>query len=72
MATEADMATLESRIRILEGVIAGLEARVLAEPGTQCSAEMPHSDMAFNRGPNTYLCRCGMKYAKNGPVLRKV
>jgi len=32
----------------------------------QCRAEFPHDTLVYVRGPNTYHCRCGKTYMKDG------
>lgn len=59
MTMPVDLFELRAEIaKQLEGAI---------RPATiQCNAQLPHDTIVFQRGPNMYLCRCGMKYEKDG------
>lgn len=53
--------------------IASLERKAESGQGSQCTAEMPHDQLVYQRGPNLYHCRCGMVYRKAlGGVLAEV
>jgi len=56
---------LETRLSVLEGVVAGAGAPVLGV--VQCTAARPHLELIFQRGPNVYTCQaCGARYVKDG------
>lgn len=57
MVEQGDIDSLYARI-------AFLERAVVQTQGSQCTAEMPHDELVYQRGPNIYRCRCGMVYRK--------
>lgn len=59
--------TVEERLDALES----RPVRLNPTSASQCTAEMPHGELRFMRGPNVYACPCGKTYVKNGPVLRE-
>lgn len=64
---------LEARMVTLGNTVEQLAAKIAADPDQQCTAENPHpGQLSYQRGPNIYACLCGMRYAKDGPVLREV
>lgn len=58
----------EDRIAQLEVAVESLlKERVLPLSGPQCGPERPHPNkLSYMRGPNQYLCECGMVYVKDG------
>lgn len=64
---------LAVQVGALADTVDQLAAKIAADPDQQCTAENPHpGQLSYQRGPNIYICRCGMRYAKNGAVLREV
>lgn len=63
MAQGDDIQDLQERTSALEAMVRKAGAGVASG---LCNAEMPHAEMVFMRGPNTYLCRCGQSYRKDG------
>lgn len=60
MATER---TIEERLEALERRRGSTAAPPVLD---QCTADLPHPTMVFQRGPNVYMCPCGKRYRKNG------
>jgi len=67
MASDTDIADLNTKLDNLAGQVQVLTARLANAPSGQCSADLPHiGKMSFRRGPNTYHCECGQVYHKDG------
>jgi len=59
----ATVAELEILITELSGKVEALQAAT--QVTGQCSPEFPHiGEMSYSAG--RYLCRCGMRYSKDG------
>jgi len=66
---ELEQMIVAHRVKIvgLTDMVNDLVLRMSAQPGAQCSADLPHPDgLVYLRGPDHYACRCGMLYKKDG------
>jgi len=58
-------AAVQAQLKELSDKIDAITAT--AQPGTKCSADMPHpTGLTYFRGKNVYSCQCGQTYRKGG------